>query len=89
MKVIEDVSVKVVLSLKELADLEDRSIKTVDGENKKIFTIENASILKRHSSSSTKESSIMAEATIVLNNNSADVASEVNTMLKKLLKIKI
>jgi|GEM_PF-4243598 len=89
MKVVEDVSIKVVVDLKELADLEDRSIKTVDGENIKIFTIANVKIIEKTRFDSSEEKGIMATATIVLNDRSTQVINEVNTVLKKLLKIKI
>ena len=89
MKVIDDLKIKVTVDLKELADLEDRSIKTVDGEQKKIFTIEEATIVKKTVFSSSKETGIVATAIIVFNNSSSTVENEINALLKKLLKIKI
>lgn len=89
MKVIEDVSIKVVVDLKELADLEDRSIKTVDGEDVKIFTIADVKIVEKTRYDSSQDKGIKATATIVLNDRSTLVINDVNMLLKKLLKIKI
>ncbi len=87
MEITQNIEIPVLLTLKELADLEDKSLKIADNSDTRLFTIEKIEIVKSNMFQSSAEKPIMATAMLVFNGRSI-AKNEFHLLLKKMLKIR-